>query len=48
MNPSINERLNVISSQKPELISTRAKELLNLRRLPAKLISRSPPPCYIL
>ena len=37
MNPPINERLSLRSGQKPELISARAKELLNLRRLPAML-----------
>ncbi|MCI0539933.1 MAG: hypothetical protein L0Z50_32405 [Verrucomicrobiales bacterium] len=37
MNPPINERLSLNSTQKPELISARARELLNLRRLPAML-----------
>lgn len=37
MNHDINEVLAAKSNSKPELISAQAKELLNLRRLPAML-----------
>jgi hypothetical protein len=37
MNHEINEVLAAKSNNKPELISAQAKELLNLRRLPAML-----------
>ena len=37
MNREVNEALTAKSNGKPELISAQAKELLNLRRLPAML-----------
>lgn len=37
MNRDVNEALTVKSYGKPELISSQAKDLLNLRRLPAML-----------
>jgi hypothetical protein len=37
MNAEINEMLTVKSNMKPGLVSAQAKELLNLRRLPAML-----------
>lgn len=37
MNREVNEALSIKSNGKPELISAQAKDLLNLRRLPAML-----------